>query len=170
VIRAPGCGCGCGCGYGRSDPQGMPLTDNVPWGTPWHAANRHCPLGPAPAPVILSHPSLSWVYRRVSGHKILAANHVLRMQQINPSHHLMSVVYVYPRRLAGSSEGHWLSALRRCTKIDHTTRATKSMRARAPRARASTAGPASGVAVRRKCSFRKASLLSCRSNPATRRN
>jgi hypothetical protein len=51
VIRAPGCGYGCGCGYGRPDPQGMPLTGNTPWGTPGHAANRHCPLGPAPAPV-----------------------------------------------------------------------------------------------------------------------
>jgi hypothetical protein len=43
---------GYGYGYGQmSDPQGMPLTDNAPWGTPGHAANRHCPLGPAPAPV-----------------------------------------------------------------------------------------------------------------------
>jgi hypothetical protein len=24
----------------------MPLTDNAPWGTPGHVANRHCPLGP----------------------------------------------------------------------------------------------------------------------------
>jgi hypothetical protein len=33
------------------------------------------------------------------------------VQQINPSHHLISAVYVYPKRLAGSFEGHWLSAL-----------------------------------------------------------
>jgi hypothetical protein len=51
VIRAPGRGCGYGCGYGRPAPQGMPLSGNAPWGTPGHAANRHCPLGPAPAPV-----------------------------------------------------------------------------------------------------------------------
>jgi hypothetical protein len=34
-----------------SDPQGMPLTGNAPQGTTGHAANRHCPLEPAPAPV-----------------------------------------------------------------------------------------------------------------------
>jgi hypothetical protein len=59
VIRAPGRGYGYGYGYGRSDPQGMPLTGNAPWGTPGHAANRHCPLGPAPAPAT-SPPSVEW--------------------------------------------------------------------------------------------------------------
>jgi hypothetical protein len=34
-------------------------TGNAPWGTPGHAANRHCPLGPAPAPVT-SPPSVEW--------------------------------------------------------------------------------------------------------------
>jgi hypothetical protein len=39
VIRAKdAAGCGYGCGYGRSDPQGMSLTGNAPWGTPGHAA------------------------------------------------------------------------------------------------------------------------------------
>jgi hypothetical protein len=38
VIRAIESGYGYGCGYGRSDPQGMPLTGNAPWGTPGHAA------------------------------------------------------------------------------------------------------------------------------------
>jgi hypothetical protein len=52
VIRAIESGYGYGgYGYGRPDPQGMPLTGNAPWGTPGHAANRHCSLGPAPAPV-----------------------------------------------------------------------------------------------------------------------
>jgi hypothetical protein len=37
----------------RIRSQGMPLTGNVPWDTPGHAANRHYPLGPAAAPVIL---------------------------------------------------------------------------------------------------------------------
>ena len=38
--------------------------------------------------------SLGWIYRSTSGHKILTANHVLGVQQINPSHHLMGVVCV----------------------------------------------------------------------------
>ena len=44
-----------------SDPQGMPLTGNAPWGwgTTGHAANRHCPLEPAPAPVT-SPPGVEW--------------------------------------------------------------------------------------------------------------
>ena len=68
--------------------------------------------------VALSHPSVGFiVYRSISGHKILTADHVLNMQQINPSHHLMSVVYVYPKRLAGSFEGHWLSALHRLASV-----------------------------------------------------
>jgi hypothetical protein len=38
----------------------MPLTGNAPWGTPGHAAaNRHCSLGPAPAPVT-SPPGVEW--------------------------------------------------------------------------------------------------------------
>jgi hypothetical protein len=48
--------------------------------------------------------SLGWIYRSISGHKILTANQVLSAQQINPSHHLTSAVYVYPKRLAGSFE------------------------------------------------------------------
>jgi hypothetical protein len=68
--------------------------------------------------VALSYPSgVGWVYRSVSGHKILTANHVLSMQQINPLHHytthLVNAVYVYPRRLAGSFEGQ--HALAVCT-------------------------------------------------------
>ena len=59
------------------------------------------------APVVASGRS---IYRSISGHKILTANHVLSMQQINPSHHLISVVYVYPKRLAGSFEGHWFTS------------------------------------------------------------
>jgi hypothetical protein len=52
VIRSIESGYGYGYGYGlMSDPQGMPLTGNAPWGTTGHAANRHCPLEPAPAPV-----------------------------------------------------------------------------------------------------------------------
>jgi hypothetical protein len=55
VTRSIEIGYGCGYGYGlMSDPQGMPLTGNAPRGTPGHAANRHCPLGPAPAPVSLA--------------------------------------------------------------------------------------------------------------------
>ena len=58
-------GSGYGYGYGHdgqmSDPQGMPLTGNAPWGwgTTGHAANRHCPLEPAPASVT-SPPSAEW--------------------------------------------------------------------------------------------------------------
>jgi hypothetical protein len=60
VIRSIESGYGYGCGYGQmSDPQGMPLTGNVPWGTTGHAANRHCPLKPAPAPVT-SPPGVEW--------------------------------------------------------------------------------------------------------------
>jgi hypothetical protein len=48
VTRSIGSGYGYGYGYDgqMSDPQGMPLTGNVPWGwgTTGHAANRHCPL------------------------------------------------------------------------------------------------------------------------------
>jgi hypothetical protein len=48
VNRSIGSGYGYGCGYDgqMSDPQGMPLTGNAPWGwgTTGHAANRHCPL------------------------------------------------------------------------------------------------------------------------------
>jgi hypothetical protein len=51
VTRSIGSGYGYGYGYGYDgqmpDPQGMPLTGNVPWGwgtTAGHAANRHCPL------------------------------------------------------------------------------------------------------------------------------
>ena len=55
VTRSIGSGYGYGCGYDgqMSDPQGMPLSGNVPWGwgTTGHAANRHCPLECAPAPV-----------------------------------------------------------------------------------------------------------------------
>ena len=47
VTRPIGSGCGYGYGYDgqMSDPQGMPLTGNAPWGwgTTGHAANRHCP-------------------------------------------------------------------------------------------------------------------------------
>jgi hypothetical protein len=48
VTRSIGSGYGYGYGYDgqMSDPQGMPLTGNAPWGwgTTEHAANRHCPL------------------------------------------------------------------------------------------------------------------------------
>ena len=48
VTRSIGSGYGYGYGYDgqMSDPQGMPLTGNAPWGwgTTGHAANRHCPL------------------------------------------------------------------------------------------------------------------------------
>ena len=61
--RSIGSGYGYGYGYDgqMSDPQGMPLTGNAPWGwgTTGHAANRHCPLEPAPAPVI---PGLPWLF------------------------------------------------------------------------------------------------------------
>jgi hypothetical protein len=43
--------------------------------------------------------SLGWIYRSIFGHKILTANHVLSLQQRNPSHHLMGVVYVQPQTL-----------------------------------------------------------------------
>ena len=63
VTRSIGSGYGYGYGYDgqMSDPQGMPLTGNAPWGwgTTGHAANRHCPLEPAPAPVT-SPPSVEW--------------------------------------------------------------------------------------------------------------
>jgi hypothetical protein len=49
VNRSIGSGYGYGYGYDgqMSDPQGMPLTGNAPWGwgTTGHAANRHCPPG-----------------------------------------------------------------------------------------------------------------------------
>ena len=55
MTRSIGSGYGYGYGYDgqMSDPQGMPLTGNAPWGwgTTGHAANRHCPLEPVPAPV-----------------------------------------------------------------------------------------------------------------------
>ena len=55
MTRSIGSGYGYGYGYDgqMSDPQGMPLTGNAPWGwgTTGHAANRHCPLEPAPASV-----------------------------------------------------------------------------------------------------------------------
>jgi hypothetical protein len=48
VTRSIGSGYGYGYGYDgqMSDPQGMPLIGNAPWGwcTTGHAANRHCPL------------------------------------------------------------------------------------------------------------------------------
>jgi hypothetical protein len=72
------------------------------------------------APVVaLSHPSVGFIIAAplVIKCKILTANHVLSMQQINPSHHLISAVYVYPKRLAGSFEGHWLSALHRFASV-----------------------------------------------------
>jgi hypothetical protein len=47
----------------------------------------------------------------------LAADHVVSMRDINPSHHLVGVVYLYPKRLAGSFRGHWLSALRRSASV-----------------------------------------------------
>jgi hypothetical protein len=37
----------------------IPRACHSPWGTPGHATNRHCPLGPAPAPVT-SPPSVEW--------------------------------------------------------------------------------------------------------------
>jgi hypothetical protein len=92
VTRSIGSGYGYSCGYDgqMSDPQGMPLTGNAPWGwgTTGHAANRLTGIAP-------------WSERPLRSHVTHATCHMCHME-----YGIWDPAYHKPQALQAQATSH----------------------------------------------------------------